>query len=94
MTRVHAAEPAGFRAPLVLLGAAAAVFLPALTVAAAEPPPDWELDLTEWINDAPGWLADVLWPVMQLGTVWAPVVLGAAWPLSSAGSRRGSSPKS
>ena len=41
----------------------------------------WELDLTEWINDAPGWLAGVLWPVMQLGTVWAPVVIGiaAAW---------------
>ena len=54
---------------------------PRSTVAAAEPPPDWELDLTEWINDAPGWLADVLWPVMQLGTVWAPVVVGiaAAW---------------
>ncbi|MET1002459.1 MAG: phosphatase PAP2 family protein [Acidimicrobiia bacterium] len=81
MTRAHAPEPAGFRAPLVLLGAAAAVFLPALTVAAAEPPPDWELDLAEWINDAPGWLAGVLWPVMQLGTVWAPVVIGiaAAW---------------
>jgi undecaprenyl-diphosphatase len=78
MTRVHAAVPAGFQAPLVLLGAATAVFLPALTVAVAEPPPDWELDLTEWINDAPGWLADVLWPVMQLGTVWAPVVVGIA----------------
>ncbi len=81
MTRAHAPEPAGFRAPLVLLGAAAAVFLPALAVAAAEPPSHWELDLTEWINDAPGWLAGVLWPVMQLGTVWTPVVIGiaAAW---------------
>ena len=81
MARSHPPEPTGFRGPLILLAAAAIVLVPAMVVASDEPPPGWELDLTEWINDAPGWLAAVLWPVMQLGTVWAPVVVGlaAAW---------------
>jgi hypothetical protein len=30
--------------------------------------------LTEWVNDAPGWTADGLWPVMQLGTLTLAVV--------------------
>jgi undecaprenyl-diphosphatase len=36
----------------------------------------WEIDLTKWINDAPDWLAHLLWPIMQLGTIWSPIVIG------------------
>jgi undecaprenyl-diphosphatase len=39
---------------------------------------DWEVDVDRWFNDAPSWLAHLLWPIMQLGTVWAPVVVGLA----------------
>ena len=38
--------------------------------------PVWELDLTDEINEAPAWLAHALWPIMQFGTVWAPIVIG------------------
>jgi undecaprenyl-diphosphatase len=43
-----------------------------------DPIPAAELDLTRWINDAPDWLASLTYPVMQLGTVWAPVLVGLA----------------
>lgn len=44
-------------------------------VALKEPVPTWELDLTLWINDAPQWLASPLYPVMQVGTMGAPIVV-------------------
>lgn len=44
-------------------------------VALQSPIPAWELDLTMWINGAPDWVASVLYPVMQLGTVLAPLLL-------------------
>jgi len=50
-------------------------FLVSLAVAAKRPVPDWELRLTRTVNDVPGWVAGVLYPVMQLGTVWAPIVV-------------------
>lgn len=40
-----------------------------------DPPLQPELDLTAWINDAPVWVAQTLYPVMQLGTVAAPLGL-------------------
>ncbi|HEX5094542.1 MAG TPA: phosphatase PAP2 family protein [Acidimicrobiia bacterium] len=42
---------------------------------------DREVDVDRWFNDAPAWVAHALWPVMQLGLVWAPIVVGlvAAW---------------
>ena len=62
---------------IMLAGAAAAFFVAFLivdnnTVSVS----DWEVDLTKWINDAPGWVARGLWPIMQLGTVWGPMVIG------------------
>jgi undecaprenyl-diphosphatase len=62
---------------LVMLGLAAAVLLGLCFVVDADNVAEWELDLTRSINDLPGWLTPVLWPVMQLGTVWAPIVMGA-----------------
>jgi glycosyltransferase 2 family protein len=45
-------------------------------VAIQRPVPEWELDLTVWINGCPDWVATILYPIMQLGTVIAPI--GAA----------------
>ncbi len=60
-------------------GAAAVVALVGLLVswglAVREPLPTWELRLTEWFNDAPGWVSDALYPVMQLGTLAGPLVV-------------------
>jgi len=47
-------------------------------VAIRDPVPTWELNLTEWINDAPDATATVLYPVMQAGTVGGPVVVAIA----------------
>lgn len=44
-------------------------------VAVQDPIPQWELDLTDWINSAPDWLASALYPVMQLGTLGGPLVV-------------------
>ncbi len=60
-------------------------------VAIRKPVPSWELRLTEWINDAPEAAANVLYPVMQFGTLGGPIVvaIGIAifkrdWLLSAA----------
>lgn len=58
----------------LVTGVAAAVFAGASLVAWKEPLPGWELDLTEWINGADEWVAAALYPVMQLGTLGAPVI--------------------
>lgn len=61
------------------IAVAAAVVLVASTVVAIQAPvPEVELDLARWANGAPGALATVLWPVMQLGTVTAPLVIAVA----------------
>jgi membrane-associated phospholipid phosphatase len=46
-------------------------------VAVQRPVPGRELDLTTWINDWPDVVADVLYPVMQFGTLSGPVVVAA-----------------
>ena len=48
----------------------------AYVVAIQRPVPQSELQLTQWINGWPDWTATILYPVMQLGTVIAPI--GAA----------------
>ena len=58
----------------IAAGAAAALAVSGL-VALQSPLPRWELDLTMWINGAPDWVASVLYPVMQLGTIIAPLLL-------------------
>jgi glycosyltransferase 2 family protein len=60
----------------ILLGAAVAFFA-VFVVVAGDKVSRLEADLTIWINDAPDWLAWALWPVMQLGTVWGPIIVGA-----------------
>jgi undecaprenyl-diphosphatase len=47
-------------------------------VAVQDPVPDAERTFTRWINDAPDVVAAPLYPVMQLGTVWAPLLVGLA----------------
>jgi undecaprenyl-diphosphatase len=78
------------RPGLVAVAALAALLLSWL-LAAREAVPQFELDLTVWFADAPEWVADVLYPPMQLGTVAGPVLvaLGIAairrdWWLSGA----------
>jgi undecaprenyl-diphosphatase len=58
-----------------IAGAAATALVGSAIVARQHPPPGWELALTEWINGAPDRVALMLYPVMQLGTLLAPIVL-------------------
>jgi undecaprenyl-diphosphatase len=63
---------------LVLLAVAAGLFFFAFLLVDlhTDSIAQWELELTRWINDAPNWLAYLLWPIMQLGTIWSPIVIG------------------
>jgi undecaprenyl-diphosphatase len=54
---------------------ATAVLAGASAVASQRPLPQHELDLTVWLNHAPDWVATALYPVMQLGTIIAPVAV-------------------
>mgnify|MGYP001813646639 FL=1 len=75
-----------------LLAAGAGVGLVTSYLVARElPVPQWELTLTEWINDVPDVVATVLYPVMQAGTLGGPIAVAAAialfrrdWLLSGA----------
>lgn len=80
-----------FRHPVWLAGIALVALVVSYAVAVQDPVPEWELSLTRWINDVPEWVADVLYPIMQLGTVWAPIVVSLVilvwrrdWLLSAA----------
>lgn len=57
-----------------MLGAAA-VFAGAGAVA-ADGVPRWEQQAFHAVNDLPGWLEPVLWPPMQLGSLWGPAFAG------------------
>lgn len=72
------------RGRIALVGAAgAALFLVSSALAWDENIPEWELDLFEWVNGWPDWLAIPLWPFMQFGMVVAPfVAAGIAWYLT------------
>jgi len=69
--------------PVVPIAAGAVVAMGASAVVALQDPlPDWELELTTAINELPDWLTHAAYPIMQLGTVGAPLVVGAvlyAW---------------
>lgn len=60
-----------------IAGAAATAFVASAIVAWQHPPPGWELTLTGWINSAPDLAALMLYPVMQMGTLLAPIVVAA-----------------
>jgi undecaprenyl-diphosphatase len=64
-----------FRRPLVIAGIAAAAMVASYAVAIQRPLPDWELRLTERINDVPDWVGSALYPVMQMGTLAAPIIV-------------------
>jgi membrane-associated phospholipid phosphatase len=64
------------RPHLVLLAAAAGLFMIAYALANRTSISQWELNLTDWCNDAPDWVAYVLWPLMQAGNVLGPIVIG------------------
>lgn len=66
------------RHPGRLAAVAAVGLLASYVVARRRPVPGWELHLTEVINRAPDAVATGLYPIMQLGTVWAPLVVAAA----------------
>jgi membrane-associated phospholipid phosphatase len=68
----------GFRHPSLIVGAALIGLATSYLVAIWRPVPSWELSLTEWINDAPDGVANVLYPVMQLGTLVGPVLVAAS----------------
>jgi membrane-associated phospholipid phosphatase len=64
-----------FRRPLVIAAVAAVGLLSSYAVAIQRPVPDWELRLTEAINDVPDWVGSVMYPVMQLGTLAGPIII-------------------
>jgi undecaprenyl-diphosphatase len=53
----------------------AVVFVACTVVARRRPIPGAEVDLTRVLADAPDVVAHALWPVMQLGTLWAPIAV-------------------
>jgi undecaprenyl-diphosphatase len=54
---------------------AAGALLVSLLVALRDQVPSWELRLTEWLNGAPDAVAAILYPLMQLGTLAAPLLV-------------------
>lgn len=62
----------GGTAPLLV---ATGVFIGAGAVA-SDGVPGWEQRSFHAVNDLPGWLEPVLWPPMQLGSLWGPVAVG------------------
>jgi len=81
MRGVEATRPTepmgGFRYPGWYAILAAAALFVSLIIALQNPVPGWELSLTEWINGAPDSAATLLYPLMQLGTLAAPLLV--AW---------------
>ncbi len=71
----HAAS--GLRHPRRLVIVALVGFLASAVVAWSDRPPSWELRITEWFTEVPDAGVAVLWPVMQLGTAWAPLLAAA-----------------
>ena len=66
--------------PGLVVAACAVALVASWAVALQRPVPSWERSLTSWLNGAPEVVVDVLVPVMQLGTLVAPmVVAGVVW---------------
>ncbi len=66
---------ARFRSPIGLAVASGVGLVSSYLVAIQRPVPEWELDLTRWINDMPDAVATVLYPIMQLGTLAGPAIV-------------------
>jgi len=67
-----------FRRPGVIAALAATGLATSYAVSVQDPIPAWELDLTEWINGVPDVVAQLLYPIMQLGTLGGPILVAAA----------------
>jgi len=61
--------------PWVVTSVALVALAGSWIVARRRPIPGWEADATRRLSDAPDWVAHALWPVMQLGTLWAPIAI-------------------
>ena len=72
---------ARFAHPRAIAATAVVGLVGSYLVAVQDPVPQWELNLTEWINGAPDVLAYLLYPIMQLGTLVGPaaVAIAAVW---------------
>jgi undecaprenyl-diphosphatase len=71
-----------FDHPWRIAGGATFFLVSSGVLAKRSPIPQNELDVTTWFNNAPDWVAHTLYPVMQLGTVIAPIgfaVVMIAW---------------
>jgi undecaprenyl-diphosphatase len=66
---------AEFRRPRVIAGIAAVGLVSSYAIAVQRPLPSSEIDLTDLINDAPGWVASALYPIMQMGTFAGPIIV-------------------
>jgi glycosyltransferase 2 family protein len=79
----RAVRSGGDRDLRILLAAAVAAAIFALTTAMAMgPPPAWEIRLFEAVNGLPDWLFVVVWPFMQYGVfVTIPIVAAVALAL-------------
>jgi undecaprenyl-diphosphatase len=71
-------EERTFAHPVWIAVASALALVVSYAVANMDPLPSGEVSFTRWINSAPEWLADALYPVMQLGTLWAPIGVAVA----------------
>jgi undecaprenyl-diphosphatase len=56
----------GWRAPLVV---GVVLLVAGWVIAGGQAVPGWERSAFRAVNDAPGWVARGLWPVMQLGSI-------------------------
>ena len=65
-----------FEHPVIWVGIASAAFATSAVIAVREPVPDWEIDLTTAINEMPDIVSWLTWPVMQLGSFFAPIAIG------------------
>jgi undecaprenyl-diphosphatase len=76
MAEAHAgaAEPT-LRHPWAVATVALVALAASWIVAVQDTLPEWEKAITRWLNDAPDSVAHTMWPVMQGGTLIAPIVV-------------------
>jgi glycosyltransferase 2 family protein len=78
MDQLNRDRPVSLRHPRRIALCALAALAISYLVAAQDSPPAWELTLTEQINSVDDLVAYALWPVMQMGTVFGPLIAAAA----------------
>ncbi|MSO87636.1 MAG: phosphatase PAP2 family protein [Acidimicrobiia bacterium] len=76
--RVDALFVQPFAHPVAISAMAGVGLVVSYLVAARDPIASWEIEVTRWLNQAPPLVAEGLWPVMQLGSLVGPVMVGGA----------------